>query len=129
MIKMTGKILIFDKPTKNGDMISKDCKITLPETVPVTWEFQRTCPGDVIGTAIVAKQPDCVTCDIKLHKFDREFLRDQNDEIGIGGYYDQVSFHMENEIKVVDKARLRMVGVTLMPVDDELKAIVVEKEK
>ena len=39
MIKLEGRVLLFDVINQLSNKISKDCKLTMPEKVPLTWNF------------------------------------------------------------------------------------------
>ena len=127
-IKMSGRLLIFDKISKNEVVFPKDCELSYPEKVPVTWEFNTVDPGAVKGFAVVKKDERGLLCVVELTNFERDVLQKCfHDELPIGGYYQPVETHNENGLRVVDKATLRMIGITLEPADDELKMKVVEE--
>lgn len=127
-IKMSGRLLIFDNISKNEVVFPKDCELSYPEKVPVTWEFNTVDPGAVKGFAVVNKDERGLLCVVELTNFERDVLQKCfHDELPIGGYYQPVETHNENGLRVVDKATLRMIGITLGPADDELKMKVVEE--
>lgn len=129
LIHMSGRVLLFDKVSKNGVLFPKDCKISFPEKVPVTWEFRMYDPSEVLGIASVSKDEKGLNCVVELTNFDPDLLhKDFHDELPIGGFYTRVKRHMENGITVVDEASLKLIGVTLGPADDELKIRVVKGE-
>ena len=49
---LEGRILLFDTVNRNGDIFPKDCKINIPEKVPLTWDFNHK---EIIGFAKVTK--------------------------------------------------------------------------
>ena len=44
MIKLEGRVLLFDVVNQPFDKIPKDCKLTIPEKVPLTWNFEHDKP-------------------------------------------------------------------------------------
>ena len=49
---LEGRILLFDTVNGSRDIFTKDCKIDIPEKVPLTWNFNHE---QVIGFAKVIK--------------------------------------------------------------------------
>ena len=49
---LEGRILLFDEVNKNMDIFPKNCKIDIPEKVPLTWDFNHE---KVIGFSEVIK--------------------------------------------------------------------------
>ena len=49
---LEGRILLFDTVNGSRDIFAKDCKIDIPEKVPLTWNFDHE---KVIGFAKVIK--------------------------------------------------------------------------
>lgn len=128
IIKMSGRLLVFDKVNANGHLFSKDCEIITPKTVPVLQNFERNSLGAVIGSANITKDEKGLACDVKLTNFDPDILHTEfKDQLYIGGLYSQIKSHKENDITVIDSAVLRFVGTTLYPADDECKMIINEK--
>lgn len=131
-MKLQGRILSFDKVNLNRDMFSKDCELTIPEKVPLTWGFDRARP---IGIAEVTIDDEGLIATTETFSDDqlgvkdiREILTD--DQIGAGGYYTNVKRHEENGVIVIDEARLSAVGLVLVPVREEyLLKLVEEKEE
>lgn len=123
VIKMEGRLLLFDKPSMNGILFPKDCEITFPEKVPVVYEFQFDKPGAVIGNAIVTKDEKGLLCDVELTNFDRDVLRNYFfDKLFVGGYYHKVKLRLPEKrftdgVTIVDKATLAAISTTLTPAD------------
>lgn len=46
---LTGTMLKYDIPSKNGFVIPKECEIIAPERVPVVWNYRFADPGMTIG--------------------------------------------------------------------------------
>ena len=128
-MKLTGRLLLFDKKDLNGHIFSKDAEITIPGKCPVLMEFRHEEPSDCIGSATVKKDDIGLTCDIDLLRFEPETMRSVfNDNIYIGGFYTGVEKHEQDGIQIIDKMNLRAVSLTLLPADNELKAVIVDEE-
>ena len=128
-IKMSGRLLIFDKPSVNGILFPKECEISFPEKCPIIYEFSTRDPNAILGNAYISKDERGLICDVILTNpvLDRSVLHDKfNNELSIGGYYVSVKQHCRYGIRVVDKASLKMVSVTSTPADDELKIVIKE---
>lgn len=130
-MKLQGRILLFDKVNLNRDIFPKDCKLTIPEKVPLTWNFDRNRP---IGVAEVTSD------DIGLVATAETFSNEQigvndirdvltDDKIGAGGYYTGVKKHEENGVIIIDEARLAAVGLVLEPVREEYSMELVKEEE
>lgn len=130
VIKMQGRLLIFDKPSKTNIVFPRDCEISISsEKFPVVWEFNSGDPSALKGSASVTQDEKGLICDVWLTNFDRELLYDTfHDELYIGGYYNNIKCHVENGVTVIDKARLLSIGITLSPADDEIKMVVKEED-
>ena len=127
---LEGRILLFNTVNKNGDIFSKDCKIDIPEKVPLTWNFN---PEKVIGFANVTKDDKGLVA--KAETFSNEMIgvEDLNsifkdEKIGAGGYYTNVKMHNNRSPIVVYKAKLSEVALVLDPVNEEYSFEIV-KEK
>lgn len=130
-MELQGRILLFDKVNLNRDIFPKDCKLTIPEKVPLTWNFDRNRP---IGVAEVTSD------DIGLVATAETFSNEQigvndirdvltDDKIGAGGYYTGVKKHEENGVIIIDEARLAAVGLVLEPVREEYSMELVKEEE
>ena len=61
-INMIGRLLIFDKPDKLDRLFPKDCKISFPEKVPVTYQFQMNDPAMLLGSADISRDERGLIC-------------------------------------------------------------------
>lgn len=130
-MKLEGRILLFDAVNKNGDVFAKDCKIDIPEAVPLTFNFN---PHKVIGFANVTRDDKGLFA--KSETFSNEFigvedLRSifENGKIGAGGFYNLIKTHNDGSIIVVDEAKLWEVALLLDPVNEEYSFKIIEDEK
>ena len=118
---LEGRILLFDTVNKNRDIFPKDCKIDIPEKVPLTWNFNRE---QVIGFAhvtkddkgLVAKAEMCSNEIIGVEDLSSIF---EDGKFGTGGFYTNVKKHSDGSFIVVDEAKLREVALVLDPVNKE----------
>ncbi|MBQ8829670.1 MAG: hypothetical protein IJ022_06225 [Burkholderiaceae bacterium] len=128
-MKLTGRLLLFDKKDLNNTIFPKDCKISIPEKCPVLMEYRRFDPSDCIGRATVERDDKGLSCDLDVWRFDPEQMRSVfNDEIFVGGFYNGVESHNEDGIRVIDKMNLQAVSITLLPADSDLKVAIVGDE-
>lgn len=134
-IKMRGRLLLFDKPTSNKTLFPKDCEIIYAEKVPVVWEFQFNGPGAVLGSGHVMRDDKGLICEVELNRDDRiiDILREFNGELPIGGYYSGVGSgvrsYQGDYLRMFEAGRLRCIGVTDAPVDEEYRMRIVEEEE
>lgn len=130
MIKMKGRLLLFDKPSSNRTVFSKDCEITYAEKIPVIWNFQFNDPGAVLGYGHVMRDEKGLICEVELTRSDAiiDILREFDGVLPIGGYYSHVKSHQEDGLHVLESGYLRRIGVTLRPADEEYRMRVVEEK-
>lgn len=115
MITMEGRLLNLGTVNSNGVMFAKDCKISHPKKVPVTWNFRRN-PDSVIGNAEIFDDQSGLSCKVNLTN---ESLTD--DEYFVGGYYEKVVKYQEGDILVADSCALKYMSIVLAPADKDLK--------
>ena len=128
---LEGRILLFDTVNKNRDIFSKDCKIDIPEKVPLTLDFNHE---EVIGFAEVIKDDKGLVA--KAETFSNEMI-DVEDlssifedgKIGAGGYYTHVKKHSDGSFIVVDEAKLCEVALVLDPVNEEYSFEIVKENE
>lgn len=130
MIKLEGRILLFDTVNKNRDIFPKNCKIDIPEKVPLTWNFNHE---KVIGFANVTKDNKGLIA--KAETFPNEMIGIEDlsyvfedGKIGAGGFYTNVKMHSDRSFIVVDEAKLREVALVLAPVNEKYSFEIVEEE-
>lgn len=127
---LEGRILLFDTVSKNGDIFPKDCKIDIPEKVPLTWNFNQE---KVIGFANVTKDDKGLVA--RAETFSNEMIGVEDlssifkdGKIGDGGYYTNVKMHNNRSFIVVDEAKLSEVALVLDPVNEEYSFEIVEEK-
>ena len=128
MIRLEGRILLFDVVNSSCDKIPKNCDIYIPEIVPLCWNFDHTF---CIGRAKVAKDEIGLVCSAEI--IDNPYISEEgirklldNSSFGAGGFYNNVKMHLENGMKIIEKASLREVSLTLAPVHKEYFLKIVE---
>ena len=117
---LEGRILLFDTVNKNRDIFPKDCKIDIPEKVPLAWDFNHE---KVIGFANVTKDNKGLVA--RAETFSKEIIGVEDlssifedGKIGSGGYYTHVKMHSDGSFIVVDEAKLWEIALVLAPVSD-----------
>ena len=127
---LEGRILLFNNVSKNGDIFSKDCKIDIPEKVPLTWNFNNE---KVIGFANVTKDDKGLIA--KAETFSNEMIGVEDlssifedGKFGAGGFYTNVKMHNNGSSIVVDKAKLCEVALVSDPVNEEYSFEIVEEK-
>ena len=124
-MKLKARILLFDKVNSSGDMFPNNCKLTIPDKVPLLWNFERDKPAfgiaevtrDEFGLIAIVKMIDTTYNSEELLKM----LFDTY-PIGAGGYYNKIKYdklHENTDLRVIEEARLEAISMTLAPVRDE----------
>ena len=128
-MKLQGRILLFDEVNLNNDIFSASCNITIPEKVPLTWDFKQDkiigfakATIDDIGITFIAEtlSNDMIGVDDLSSIF-------ENGKIGVGGAYNNIKRHEERNFIIIDEARLYEIAITLAPVRKEYYCEIVER--
>ena len=106
-MKLQGRILLFDEVNLNKDIFPTSCNITIPEKIPLTWDFKQ---DQVIGFA------KATIDDIGITFIAETF---SNDMIGVGGSYTNVKDHEDRNFRIIDEARLCQIALVPDPVRKE----------
>ena len=125
---LEGRILLFNTVSKNGDIFSKDCKIDIPEKVPLTWNFNQE---QIIGFANVTKDDKGLVARAETFSNEMIGVEDlssifEDGKIGAGGFYSNVKMHNNGSSIVVNEAKLREVALVSDPVNEEYSFEIVE---
>lgn len=130
-MKLEGRILLFDTVNKNRDIFPKDCKITIPEKIPLTWDFHY---DQILGIAEVIR--DDLGLIAKAEIISNAYIKEEdlksifeNGKIGAGGFYNRVKKHNDGSFIVVDEATLCSVALVLAPVHEEYYLKIVYESK
>ena len=128
---LEGRILLFDTVNKNRDIFTKDCKIDIPEKVPLTWDFNQE---KVIGFANVTKDDKGLVA--RAETFSNKIIGVEDlssifedGKFGAGGFYTNVKKHNDGSFIVIDEAKLWEVALVLDPVNKEYSFEIVEENK
>ena len=130
---LEGRILLFDTVNESRDIFTKDCKIDIPEKVPLTWNFNHE---KVIGFAKVIKDDKGLVARAKImpnEHFSENDIRKvfEDGKIGAGGFYNHIKTHNDGSFFTfiaVDEARLLEVALVLAPVNEEYYFEIVKEE-
>ena len=127
-MKLQGRILLFDEVNLNKDIFSASCNITIPEKVPLTWDFKQDkvigfakATIDDIGITFIAEtfSNDMIGVDNLISIF-------ENRKIGVGGFYTNVKYHEDGDFKIIDEARLYEIALVLDTVRKEYYCEIVD---
>ena len=128
-MKLQGRILLFDEVNLNKDIFSASCNITIPEKVPLTWNFKKDkiigfakATIDDIGITFIS---GTLSNDIIGVDDLRSIL--ENGKIGVGGFYTNIKYHEDGNFKIIDEARLFEIALVLDPVRKEYYCEIVER--
>ena len=128
-MKLQGRILLFDEVNLNKDIFSASCNITIPEKVPLTWNFKKdkiigsaNVTIDDIGITFIAEtlSNEMIGVDDLRSKF-------ENGKIGVGGYYTNIKYHEDRNFIIIEKAKLCEITITLAPIRKEYYCEIVER--
>lgn len=127
---LEGRILLFDTVNRNGDIFPKDCKINIPEKVPLTWNFNHK---EIIGFAKVTKDNKGLVSRAETFSNEMIGVEDlkslfEDAKFGTGGYYTNVKMHNDGSFILVDEAKLCEIALVLSPVNDEYLFEIVKEE-
>ena len=120
-MKLQGRILLFDEANLNKDIFPTSCNITIPEKIPLTWDFKQDqvigfakTTIDDIGIMFIAEtlSNEMIGVDDLRSKF-------ENGKIGVGGYYTNIKDHEDRNSRIIDEARLCQIALVPDPVRKE----------
>ena len=127
-MKLQGRILLFDEVNLNNDIFSASCNITIPEKVPLTWDFKQDkiigfakATIDDIGITFIAE-----TLSNSMIGVDDLRYIFENGKIGVGGYYNNIKYHKDRNFIIIDKARLCGIAIVPAPVRKEYYCEIVD---
>lgn len=127
MLTIKGSLLKFDKRNSDGSIIPSDAKITIPEKLPLCFNFHT----NDIGEAKVERSEtglDLVAGYITdAPSLDKDTLKELiSSGAGLGGFYNMITFEDNN--RVVKSCQLLSVSIVTKPVNPELTFEIVEDE-
>ena len=120
-MKLQGRILLFDEVNLNKDIFPTSCNITIPEKIPLTWDFKQDkvigfakATIDDIGITFIAE-----TFSNNMIGVDNLRSIFENRKIGVGGSYINVKDHEDRNFRIIDEARLCQIALVPDPVRKE----------
>ena len=127
-MKLQGRILLFDEANLNKDIFSASCDITIPEKVPLTFDFKH---DKIIGSAKATIDDIGITFVSETLSNDIIGVDDlrsifENGKIGVGGFYNNIKYHEDRNFIIIDKARLCEIALVLAPVRKEYYCKIVD---
>lgn len=133
-MKLKGCLLRFDTVDNLGIKFAKDCKINIPEVIPVKIGF-GVDEGKIIGgLSSIDKSDEVINIEMDIiaqqDMMDaiKEVIKDT--DLYNGGYYRIDEEHSENGVRVIDKMKLLHNGIFLDDVygDKSLRLEVVKDD-
>ena len=113
-MKIKGKLLTFNKLFGDGSYFPEDCKIDIPEKLPLLTDFNFSF-NSVIGNGVVTRTDDGLYFDGKITvKVEKDVITELYS--GLGGYYVKVFTHDDGPKRIVDEAALKCVSLVVHPV-------------
>lgn len=112
-MEIEGRLLNFGEIDGFGYRISKDCKIDIPDAVPIINRFNTSDPNAVIGHASVSRDENGLSISGTI--FDESLPLDT----GIGGYYTNLKTKKVEGAYIVTDCKLRGIGTTNHPVSPD----------
>jgi hypothetical protein len=118
MIEVKAKLLVFDKVDKCGRVFPNDCKIDIPEKVPVVLANGPFTASDIIGVTLKIDRNDfdCETL-LNINNLNEELLEHFKEHVTdellyAGGHFTQVETHIDDAgHTVIDGGKLVGVGI------------------
>ena len=120
-MKLQGRILLFDEVNLNKDIFPTSCNITIPEKIPLTWDFKQ---DQVIGFAKATIDDIGITFIAETFSNDMIGVDDlrsifENRKIGVGGFYNNIKYHEDRNFRIIDEASLCQIALVPDPVRKE----------
>ena len=128
-MKLQGRILLFDEVNLNNDIFSASCDITIPEKVPLTFDFKH---DKIIGFAKATIDDIGITFISGTLSNDMIGVDDlrsilENRKIGVGGFYTNIKYHEDRNFRIIDEARLCEIALVHDPVRTEYYCEIVDE--
>ena len=128
-MKLQGRILLFDEVNLTNNIFSASCDITIPEKVPLTFDFKH---DKIIGFAKATIDDIGITFisgTLSNDMIGVDALRSmlKNGKIGVGGFYNNIKYHEDGNFKIIDKARLCEIALVPAQVRKEYYCEIVDE--
>lgn len=126
-MKIKGKLLTFNKLFGDGSYFPEDCKIDIPEKIPLLTDFNFSF-NSVIGNGVVTRTDDGLYFDGEITmKAEKDVVTELYS--GLGGYYVKVKSHDDGPKRVIDESTLKSVSLVGHPMLPEFSFEIVEENK
>jgi len=114
-MEIEGRLLNFERNEKLGYEFTKDCKIDIPDVVPIINCFDTSGPNAVIviGHAIVSRDENGLSISGTILNESLPL------DTGIGGYFTNLKIEKDGDVNIVTDCKLRGVGITNRPVSPD----------
>lgn len=126
-MRIKGVFLKFDEILQSDHKFTKDSIIHIPEKVPLMWDFHRTVEN-VLGNGSVTRTDEGLIFDGVITYGNKEALKGMVDKCGLGGFYNGLTTHKEDGIRIVDEVSLYCVSITRSPISPDFKFEFLEEE-
>lgn len=112
MIKVKGNLLMFNKPDLIGYIFPKDCKIDIPEVIPITYPDHIKPVGKITK---VERDDSCIRIEGEIMSPDEEAIRKalSTYDVYASGYYNHITIRVpvEDHIHIIKSMALKSVGL------------------
>lgn len=112
-MEIEGRLLNFETTDALGYRFSKDCKIDIPDVIPIIDKFDRSKFNAVIGHASVLRDENGLSISGTI--FNEKLPLDT----GIGGYFTHLKTKKVGDANIVTDCKLRSIGTTNHPVSPD----------
>lgn len=128
-MKIKGRLLYFDQWIMDDHIFPRDCKINIPEKVPLTFDFSND--QKVLGTAHVERDEKGLIVTADVYDDAAEMVKGFESEFALGGLYNKCKFtHNQKGTgkRVVEYAELKAVSITPYPVNKDYDYEIIYEE-
>lgn len=115
MIKIKGNLLMFDKLDLIGYIFPKECKIDIPEFIPITYPEHTQQVGKVTK---VERDDTSIRIEGEIITLDEKAFQEVLSEgsLHASGYYNGIRVPKDDGVQVLESMTLKSVGLTLCDV-------------
>lgn len=124
-MRIKGTLLKFDVVNISGDIFPKDCKIDIPDKLPLVYEYRYFDPNYILGYVEVERRGDGLYITGEIHPtgiLSKDILEWMQTEFGLGGYYNGL---LRQGDRIIE-SKLRAVNVVRHPVNKDYTFEIIE---